>query len=602
MEINHQMVEKLLYWLRKGKADTIDHFISSLKASDHRLLQEFFAAVYLVSNPHAWKALFVEIERKSQESTSRDYLADVLRPMGLENVIRFIVSLSPSHGQELCSLFVIKQQEVFVLTSSTNFNQSVYSYELELLQACSDDRVKSAMAEALIRAPVITVSGDQDHAANNSGAEKLVDMFPKESFRFLDRAYGWVVEEDLPGQVTVSSHTANNGMPFICDSYAMRCLQEFHCTALDMGTEMMVVYSDIRVDLLPLLTSSVSEGLRIRDCKLLCKGNDAKRRGLANKMQAESPTLRMDLEKVSGRQQLRDCDITLPNVGELWLRDCGNVNICELSQTFANLWKLGVGGGRLMYSADFRPLQDMRDLTLNLCDGEVRLSVLSQLCPRLASLWIKHLRPVSFADVSSQWLSLWKLSLWSVDEVKLCTWTQFCPSLEELEICGASSSTDVCALCIDGVDVSQCQSLMELWLSDTYLVQRGRRLTEEEARQTLTDIWPSARIWINFYKVTLCTRFTFNTGSCLWSFTMNNFYRQHLQTTYLHTKNNIVYHPSPPPPNGSCQSFHAIDFSSILNEPSILSCWGFCSWKFYVLCWKDARRDWRQLKWQPKSM
>ena len=78
----------------------------------HRLFQEFLAAVYLVRNQSAWKALFTEIETKCQDSNSRQYLGDVLRTMGLENVVRFIVGLSASHGQELCRLFVLKQQKL----------------------------------------------------------------------------------------------------------------------------------------------------------------------------------------------------------------------------------------------------------------------------------------------------------------------------------------------------------------------------------------------------------------------------------------------------------------------------------------------------------
>ena len=92
----------------------------------HRLFQEFLAAVYLVRNQSAWKALFTEIETKCQDSNSRQYLGDVLRTMGLENVVRFIVGLSASHGQELCRLFVVKQQEVEQISSRTTDSQFIH--------------------------------------------------------------------------------------------------------------------------------------------------------------------------------------------------------------------------------------------------------------------------------------------------------------------------------------------------------------------------------------------------------------------------------------------------------------------------------------------
>ena len=83
----------------------------------HYLFQEFLAAVYLVSGngKEAWKLLFTEIQ-KSQDSPPRLNLEDILRDMGLENVIKFVVGLSPNHGEQLCRLFVIKQQKI------NNFN------------------------------------------------------------------------------------------------------------------------------------------------------------------------------------------------------------------------------------------------------------------------------------------------------------------------------------------------------------------------------------------------------------------------------------------------------------------------------------------------
>ena len=88
---------------------------------------------------------------KAQDPSLRQYLADVLRPMGLENVIRFVVGLLPGAGRDLCSLFVIKQQKVTV--ANKHVHQSVYHYELELLQECTDDSVRSFMVDALLNAP-----------------------------------------------------------------------------------------------------------------------------------------------------------------------------------------------------------------------------------------------------------------------------------------------------------------------------------------------------------------------------------------------------------------------------------------------------------------
>ena len=514
--LSHDTCQKGTKWLSTVDTDiTVNDFLNfglffpgpepNTIDLPHRLFQEFLAAVYLVRNQSAWKALFTEIQTKCHHSNSRQYLGDVLRTMGLENVVRFTVGLSATHGQELCRLFVVKQQEVEYM----DYRQSVYSYELTLLQELwDDDFVKSSMAEALINAPVITVSGKHDYV-NNSGAEQLVDMLnPQQSRHFLAKAYGCEVK-NLSGQVTISR--ANDDESFLCDSFVVRCLQKFHCTALKMGESMFVRYSDIPVDLLPMLTSGVSRSLSIQFCKLL-PGGDVGGGDVADQTQPVAPKVQVELSNVRGRRQLGDCHVRLPNVWKLVLLYCGDVDIGQLAQTFTQLWRLEVSSGnRLVYSDDWRPLHGMKELVLSDC-GEAKLCVLRQLCPQLTRLVIYGCQ-VSWPDVRSQWLSLRTLRLVDLDEVKLCQVAQLSPCLEELLIWGFPSTAS-CAVCVDDV-AGQLQSLQTLELWSSYLVQRGRRLTEEEARQTLTHIYPSATMDITPYKVTQWTEFTPNTCSCI---------------------------------------------------------------------------------------
>ena len=486
----------------------------------HRLFQEFFAAVYVVRNQAAWEALFRDIRKKFWNSDStlrtRRCLGPVLGHMGLENVVRFIVGLSATHGQELCSLFAITQMCTVWEGTSFMSKQSLYWYELQLLSECTADSVNS-VAEALINAPVFTDSGDTcltaDHDfVNHSGAEQLVDILnPKQSRQFLAKAYGCEVKVNLSGQVTMSRTWANDGWLFVCDSFFVRCLQKFQCTALEMDEGMVLVHSRIPVDLLPLLTSGVSRYLVIDDCKLL-PGGDVGRCDVADQTKSATPKVEVQLWKVSGRRPLGDCHGTAPNVERLELEDCGDVDICGLSQTFTQMWRLRVDGGRLVYSDDWRPLHGMTELVLFVC-GEAKLCVLRQLCPQLTRLEIQGCQ-VSWPDVRSQWLSLGTLRLCNLKEVKLCQVAQLSPCLKQLEIHGYFSTA--CAVCVDDV-AGQLQSLQTVKLMNSYLVQRGRWLTEEEATQTLTHIWPSARIHILIYKpykVTPCTEFTLNRTSC----------------------------------------------------------------------------------------
>ena len=57
-------------------------------------------------------------------------------------------------------------------------------------------------------------------------------------------------------------------------------------------------------------------------------------------------------------------------------------------------------------------------------------------------------------------------------------------------------------VCVDGVD-NQWQTVKEVWLDHSHLVQRGERLSEEEARRALEHICPSAEVYIIDYQVRL---------------------------------------------------------------------------------------------------
>ena len=249
----------------------------------HLLVMEFFAAVYLVGNKKAWDELFEELDGKCRKGETRRSLEEVVRELGLENVIRFIAGLSPDIAQQLHSLFVIKQQE----TTLRNYYQTVYLYQLQLLQ---ESEVKSSMAQALCNAPVITVSGSHGYV-KHSGADQLLDVFTVEqSHQFLAKAYDCEIKSNSVRDVTMCRKNTDPDKDFICDGYVLRCLQKFRCTMLEMGEKMMVHKTDISIDLLPLLTSAVSDNLLITVCRLLCADSEVHIHRLLQPMSA--PTLR----------------------------------------------------------------------------------------------------------------------------------------------------------------------------------------------------------------------------------------------------------------------------------------------------------------------
>ena len=94
----------------------------------HSLFLEYLAAVYLVAEKPAWEALHAEIVKKSHSASPRLCLKESVRP--LENVIRFVVGLSPVITIQLCELLVIKQQRF----SYNGCFQCDLSYEIDTVE------------------------------------------------------------------------------------------------------------------------------------------------------------------------------------------------------------------------------------------------------------------------------------------------------------------------------------------------------------------------------------------------------------------------------------------------------------------------------------
>ena len=300
-----------------------------------------------------------EIHRKNQTQSRLNDWTIVLRRLGLENVIMFMCGLLPSCVRELVSLFVIRQQEVQYgyATPRPVYIQPLYSYELGLLQECANGDIKQEIAHALFNAAVINLSRqnalvkDRPNRVQQSG---LLRIFTDHQCKtFLEKIYGRELKVGTDGCLTMSVTNRNGeGCPsvprqrptagvirrtvrtiarrlrgkspprdkvFFCDSYVVGCLQMYDCTALDIVSEMtlLVVHSDIPVDVLPMLTSGVCRQVDITHCTLLCGRNNVERCDVVNKMQTASPRVRVELMDVRGLRQLKDYDITLPNVGQL---------------------------------------------------------------------------------------------------------------------------------------------------------------------------------------------------------------------------------------------------------------------------------------------
>ena len=518
----------------------------------HLLIMEFFAAVYLVGNKEAWTELFEEIDGKCGKGETRRSLEDVVRELGLENITRFVVGLSPDVAQQLHSLFVIKQQKIW-----DSGYQTVYSYQLQLLH---ESEVKSGMAEALCNAPVISVSGEHE-CVRHSGADQLLDVFTVEqSHQFLAKAYDCVINSNSVNDVTMCRINTDRGKCLVCDSYVMRCLLKFRCTALEVCEHMWVQDNDISVELLTLLTSAVNEKMSIEDCRLLCAGSGEYIDRLLQSMPAPTlreidiynselqvDTLRLLTSTVNERMSIEDCSFLRAESGEYIDRLLQLMAQPALREIDVDNSELPVDALRLLTSAVSEKLSI--DGCRFLCaDGGEHIDRLPQSmpAPTLREIDIDNSElPVDalqlLTSAVTEKLSIWKCRLLFANSRKhidrLHSMLQ--PTLREIDIRYSEFPVDALRLLISAVSKkliinsgtllcggdkgSRCEVVhntrsvlaptvsvvLQCYLND----QSGRSLTNMEAKQIVRNICSSATVTTKYW-VSQCTSSTLNTTPC----------------------------------------------------------------------------------------
>lgn len=157
------------------------------------MFQEYLAALYLSTDKYAIGALLKEIKEESGDTPS--CLVDVVRPLGLENVILFLFGLLPTPteklSKQLSSLFVIRQCKVM-----RKKYQCDIQYELDLFHECTNDNMRSLIATAMLNAPVVKDYTSIIHGmastfhVANSGSHHLLNYFTdKQRLMFLQKVY-----------------------------------------------------------------------------------------------------------------------------------------------------------------------------------------------------------------------------------------------------------------------------------------------------------------------------------------------------------------------------------------------------------------------------
>ena len=405
----------------------------------HSLFLEYLAAVYLVADKPAWEALYAEIQKKLPGLC----LKDAVKP--LENVIKFVVGLSPVMTTQLCKLLVISQHQV----TFNIYNVCDMSYEITLLNECNDDSTKSAIATALLHAPVCDgprTSSDP----NNKGSDQLLQYFSEEEcLSFLKKTYGChLVNRDK----SPTLFWIKKGTRYVWDDFAVRCVEKYNYSV--QMKWLRIIDCTLPVGLLSHNMAGV-ETLVLNYCMLHGTVADNTHRdetvGITSDGASHTQTgqCTLGLVNMKGLQFLSD--VTLPGIGTLYVD----------------------------------------------CHQDIDLDVLSHTCTEVSHLNFLNIKSVTISTAIGcrMWDKLKQVLVADSGVVDLGVLARVCGQLGDLVI------TDCKRVLVDTDEsVTRWPSVSRLVLQSSPVEKTtGEHLTESTARQKLSEMCPSAEIYIYGY-------------------------------------------------------------------------------------------------------
>lgn len=408
----------------------------------HPLFQGHFAAVYLASDKKAWEDEFAIMKNKVRSSPGMIQLEDAARP--LENVIKFLVGLSPDIAHQVGSLFVIKQQKVF---GENKTYQSLVHYEAELLQECPDQNTRSHMLTALANAPIV-VNNDEVLVVQDDTSHHLLPLFDyRQRAIFLKTAYGCGLSKE--NRTLFRSRDIDKD--FVWDSFVVALVQRRNYS---------IVMNKLVIGACELPVCMVTENMTD-----------------VHHLELQNSTLCTEIPDYM--QSLDTAELAAPATKVQTSKS--NVSIRHIE-----LW--GVKGLHHLGQNDVI-LTGTKIFDLHLCKS-VPLSLLKKVAPSLAQLTLTATRAVLDADLPK----VKELHLAANREVDLHLLSQRFNNLARLTLIS-------CTLLLD-VDTHNAGWELDLGIAQSVIQTKdGRRLSEDEAKICINKIIPSA--FLHFSQVSL---------------------------------------------------------------------------------------------------
>lgn len=438
----------------------------------HPLFQDHLAAVYLAVDTKVRNKLLEEIAEKSKNKPSR--LEDAVGPM--QNVIKFLVGMSPEIAKQVSSLFVIKLQK---RSQTPPYTHLQLQYELNMLEECGEN-TRPVLIDALVNAPVEIEVAHETRYEHHNGRQLLKHFSREENVMFLRTVYGLELTQE--NEICHVSNESNREDFCDWDRYCSDLACMFNCTIL-IDT-LALRYCNVPVRML----SQNMRGVRSLDLDNITLETSTMAGDTDKDRDWGSLLEQVKLTDINELGALDKCDVLTSRKSVLELRRCGNdVALSLLQKLFPALSILKLCWTKPKYDT---PLTTVKHLSLK-NSGRMNFDLLlqwNQLEPLTIDKCTLLFGPPD-GSVVKQNSMLGSLKLISCDDdLDLVSLLHSCRQLKSL-------SAINCKLLLNLNSAKKSLTLQEMKLTtSTFETTERHKLKLDDAMDCLRQLLPSTII------------------------------------------------------------------------------------------------------------
>lgn len=328
----------------------------------HPVVGEYLAAIHLATDVEAWENLFRQIKEKFETNPTRMCLEDAVKP--LENVLKFLVGLSPNIADQVSSLFVIKQAKY------GPYYKVVLRYELSLLKECDTENTRTRLAAKLVDAPLLTIDETLLHVEH----DVLADFFfpylcHEQHVTFLKKAYNYELQIN-PDQSTVLRRNSGEGGDrlVVLDNYVIALVYHYDCDIQLNQVSIEIDCCDIPVSILSRNVTNVRV-LHI-SCSTLHENPDylsalamidkPEPRQRPSTASNNRPLETVIFSTVKGLNKLNKCGVVSTKPCFVSMMFCDDISLSALQMSFSGMNELTIFNSAIVCDTALTTVKDLK--------------------------------------------------------------------------------------------------------------------------------------------------------------------------------------------------------------------------------------------------